>query len=250
MADDTQRAIAESIGVPVARRHIFLCCDQTKPKCCDKERGLAAWDFLKRRLKELGLSEQGGILRTKANCLRICEGGPIAVVYPEGAWYGAVRPAGARADHPGASHRRPRRRGRADRAASARLRRPGGWGRPPVAQAFRSVKKCLTAGTAEIAGTLRFLRSPAALKGCATSRSRRLSTNPFPKPSNGPIGERSAWTHCFRTSASGGASCGARRDSPLPPCSRWRWASGRRRRFSASSIGSFCARCPTPTRIG
>ena len=46
-----------------------------------------AWDFLKRRLRELGLSEQGGILRTKANCLRICEGGPIAVVYPEGAWY-------------------------------------------------------------------------------------------------------------------------------------------------------------------
>ena len=53
---------------------------------------LAAWDFLKRRLKELGLSEQGGILRTKANCLRICEGGPIAVVYPEGAWYGRCDP--------------------------------------------------------------------------------------------------------------------------------------------------------------
>ena len=81
-----------AIGVPVARRHIFLCADQTTPKCCDKERGLAAWDYLKRRLKELGLSEQGGILRTKANCLRICEGGPIAVVYPEGAWYGACDP--------------------------------------------------------------------------------------------------------------------------------------------------------------
>ena len=66
--------------------------DQTTPKCCDKERGLAAWDFLKKRLKELGLSEQGGILRTKANCLRICEGGPIAVVYPEGAWYGECDP--------------------------------------------------------------------------------------------------------------------------------------------------------------
>ena len=53
---------------------------------------MAAWDFLKRRLKELGLSEQGGILRTKANCLRICEGGPIAVVYPEGAWYAGCDP--------------------------------------------------------------------------------------------------------------------------------------------------------------
>jgi len=86
------RAVAASIGVPAARRHIFLCCDQTKPKCCDKERGLAAWEFLKRRLKELGLLEQGGVLRTKANCLRICEGGPIAVVYPEGAWYAACDP--------------------------------------------------------------------------------------------------------------------------------------------------------------
>ena len=88
----SQQQIAADIGVPVARRHIFLCCDQTDAKCCDKERGLAAWTFLKRRLKELKLSEQGGILRTKANCLRICEGGPIAVVYPEGAWYGECDP--------------------------------------------------------------------------------------------------------------------------------------------------------------
>jgi (2Fe-2S) ferredoxin len=84
--------VAESIGVSVARRHIFLCCDQTTPKCCDHERGLAAWEFLKSRLKALGLSERGGILRTKANCLRICEDGPIAVVYPEGAWYRACDP--------------------------------------------------------------------------------------------------------------------------------------------------------------
>jgi (2Fe-2S) ferredoxin len=89
---DHLHEIASTIGVPVARRHILLCCDQTTPKCCAKDRGLAAWDFLKRRLKELGLSEQGGILRTKANCLRICEGGPIAVVYPEGTWYRACDP--------------------------------------------------------------------------------------------------------------------------------------------------------------
>jgi (2Fe-2S) ferredoxin len=87
MSSESQRNVAESIGVPVARRHIFLCCDQTTPKCCDKARGLLAWEHLKARLRGLGLSEQGGILRTKANCLRICEGGPIAVVYPEGAWY-------------------------------------------------------------------------------------------------------------------------------------------------------------------
>jgi (2Fe-2S) ferredoxin len=89
---ESQRQIARTIGVPVARRHILLCCDQTDPKCCEKQRGLAAWEFLKRRLKALGLSEQGGILRSKVNCLRICEGGPIAVVYPEGVWYGSCDP--------------------------------------------------------------------------------------------------------------------------------------------------------------
>src|SRR5262245_14574702 len=86
------RDLAASVGVPAARRHIFLCADQTNPRCCDRERSIAAWDFLKKRLKELGLSEAGGILRTKANCLRICEGGPIAVVYPEGTWYRACDP--------------------------------------------------------------------------------------------------------------------------------------------------------------
>jgi (2Fe-2S) ferredoxin len=89
---ESQKKVAATIGVPTARRHILLCCDQTTPKCCEKERGLAAWEFLKKRLKELGLSEHGGILRTKVNCLRICEGGPVAVVYPEGAWYSACDP--------------------------------------------------------------------------------------------------------------------------------------------------------------
>ena len=86
------REIAASVGVPAAKRHIFLCADQTKPKCCDRERSMAAWEYLKQRLKQLGLSEAGGTLRTKANCLRICEGGPIAVVYPEGTWYRACDP--------------------------------------------------------------------------------------------------------------------------------------------------------------
>lgn len=96
-----QRQIAESVGVEDATRHIFLCCDQTKPKCCDRELSLQSWDYLKKRLKELKLTEHGctlddgrhlAIFRTKANCLRICENGPIAVVYPEGAWYGGCTP--------------------------------------------------------------------------------------------------------------------------------------------------------------
>ncbi len=89
---DAQRAKAGKVGLPVTRRHIFLCCDQTKPQCSERERANEAWDYLKRRLLELGLSEHGGVNRTKANCLRICQGGPIAVVYPEGAWYAGCDP--------------------------------------------------------------------------------------------------------------------------------------------------------------
>jgi (2Fe-2S) ferredoxin len=87
-----QQKKAERKGVPVIRRHIFLCCDQTTPKCSSKEQSLAAWEYLKNRLDELGLSDQGGIYRTKANCLRICMGGPVAVVYPEGTWYAKCDP--------------------------------------------------------------------------------------------------------------------------------------------------------------
>ncbi len=94
MEDPAKRLhqLAEELHIPRTRRHIFLCCDQTKPKCSEKERSLEAWNYLKGRLKELGLVGQGGIYRTKANCLQICEGGPIAVVYPEGTWYRACDP--------------------------------------------------------------------------------------------------------------------------------------------------------------
>lgn len=86
------REVAVRKGAAAARRHIFLCCDQSEPNCCDRERGLEAWRYLKARLEELGLSEGGGVYRTKANCFRICAGGPIAVVYPEGAWYRGCDP--------------------------------------------------------------------------------------------------------------------------------------------------------------
>lgn len=87
-----QRAKARIIGLAETRRHIFLCCDQAKPKCCDRARSIEAWDYLKARLVSLGLADRGGVARTKANCLRICVGGPIAVVYPDGVWYGACDP--------------------------------------------------------------------------------------------------------------------------------------------------------------
>ena len=81
-----------AVGADRIQRHLFLCADQTKPKCSTREDSLAAWVYLKRRLDELQLTGEGGVFRTKANCLQVCAGGPIAVVYPDGVWCHSCRP--------------------------------------------------------------------------------------------------------------------------------------------------------------
>jgi (2Fe-2S) ferredoxin len=88
--EDLQRLerVAAGLGIGQLGRHLFLCADQTNPKCAPKDETNAAWDFLKKRLAERGLlSGPNCVFRTKANCLRVCEQGPIAVVYPDGVWY-------------------------------------------------------------------------------------------------------------------------------------------------------------------
>ncbi|WP_115071666.1 ferredoxin [Synechococcus sp. UW179B] len=76
--------------------HLLLCATPTKAKCCDPEIGAASWDALKQQVRELDLENpsrvQGIVLRSKADCLRICDQGPILLVWPDGTWYGGVTP--------------------------------------------------------------------------------------------------------------------------------------------------------------
>lgn len=90
-------ACVQALGLNQIQRHVFICADQTVPKCCDRAASLESWNYLKKRLAELGLDRSTGespdvVFRTKANCLRVCLDGPILLVYPDGVWYRQATP--------------------------------------------------------------------------------------------------------------------------------------------------------------
>jgi (2Fe-2S) ferredoxin len=90
VSNESLQTLARGLNIGRYTRHIFLC---VHGDCAPSEQALASWQFLKRRVRELGLDgKAGGVYRTQVGCLRVCKGGPIAVVYPDGTWYRGCTP--------------------------------------------------------------------------------------------------------------------------------------------------------------
>jgi len=92
--DDLLAKQVRLLGLSKIARHIFLCAQQSKPKCSSFEASSESWEYLKKRVRELGLMDGDTVVyRSKVDCLRVCVAGPICVVWPDGIWYRGATPA-------------------------------------------------------------------------------------------------------------------------------------------------------------
>lgn len=89
---EAARRRSDKMGIAGIQRHILLCCDRKTAKCASSRRMAESWKYLRQRLKDLKLEKRGGIFRSRSYCLGVCRSGPIAVVYPDGVWYGNCSP--------------------------------------------------------------------------------------------------------------------------------------------------------------
>jgi (2Fe-2S) ferredoxin len=82
--------LAEQRKVSTYRQHLMLC---TAGKCAPENQANESWEYLKRRIREMGLLDvDSGVYRSKVDCLRICRQGPIMLSYPDGTWYHSCSP--------------------------------------------------------------------------------------------------------------------------------------------------------------
>lgn len=86
--------VAAKFGVGRLSRHVLVCAG---PSCCHARDGAKTWGTVKRLCAAANLADEAGpqVFRTKCECLRICDSGPVMVVYPEGTWYRDVTPSKA-----------------------------------------------------------------------------------------------------------------------------------------------------------
>lgn len=84
---DKLRKKTNKLALNHIRRHIFMCNDLEKCNCADVPQMKASWKYLKKRLKDLDAVGRAGVMSSRTQCMGICTGGPVAVVYPEGVWY-------------------------------------------------------------------------------------------------------------------------------------------------------------------
>lgn len=69
--------------------HVFFCLNQRPDGelCCQDKGAEAAFDYMKSRVKTLGLNGEGKVRINRAGCLDRCSQGPLLVIYPQAIWY-------------------------------------------------------------------------------------------------------------------------------------------------------------------